>query len=379
MCKSRTTVLSSGNDRTDHRSTTLPRVAHPEREGELIVTTAVYEFYTDPDGAGFTTQNFEVFSYPMGDTTVRLVPNETPWYGAAQLLLVRGASVDWSIVKAWSDLAVNLFGDSPRILALPYLPSARGDKDTPSPARVNAKMCAETGITDLITIDPHSGVWLDALKEYSSSITVHEMDTARVLVEALHPHDGYRDPVDYAGVIAPDHGALGRAGAVAELLDIPLYTAEKKRDAETGRLLSYHLGDLGDANGEYLIVDDICDGGGTFALLAQSAPETVKLDLWVTHGGFTKGIEDTGLDRYRTIYTTDSLPTAQQAADKGGRRHDKDLIEVVPLRFRIFAMSSNISGGGLDYGGLYEPYTNPVSAYLKQPNVGTHDEVEGRS
>jgi len=60
----------------------------------------------------------------------------------------------------------------------------------------------------------------------------------------------------------------------------------------------------------YIIVDDICDGGGTFNLLAEEffkdpASEGAELALFVSHGIFSKGLN--AIDkRITSIYTTDS-------------------------------------------------------------------------
>ena len=59
-----------------------------------------------------------------------------------------------------------------------------------------------------------------------------------------------------------------------------------------------------------LIVDDICDGGGTFLGLAQElkAKNAGNLYLAVSHGIFSRGFED--LEKVFTkIYTTDSFKT----------------------------------------------------------------------
>ena len=64
------------------------------------------------------------------------------------------------------------------------------------------------------------------------------------------------------------------------------------------------------AGRDCLIMDDICDGGGTFVLLAEYLLRhgAASVGLAVTHGIFTKGIDilfDAGISR---IYTTDSFP-----------------------------------------------------------------------
>jgi ribose-phosphate pyrophosphokinase len=53
-----------------------------------------------------------------------------------------------------------------------------------------------------------------------------------------------------------------------------------------------------------IIIDDICDGGGTFNLIAsQIQPD--HLTLMVTHGLFTKGFKQLN-QNFHEIVTTDS-------------------------------------------------------------------------
>jgi ribose-phosphate pyrophosphokinase len=269
-----------------------------------------YQFHVLNLDGMFEAQTFEVFSYPMGDITVRRIPGTDQVPGTVQLLQVHRTAVDWTLVQEWSALAEELFPGQPRVLALPYLPSARGDKDVPGPAVVNATMAAGTGITDIVTIDPHSPTWLMAMRANNAMIREHTLPLGDIVRRALTA-DGCRSP--HLGVISPDKGAVQRATEVATLLGAPVYVASKNRDPQTGRLTNYSFnGDL--APGSYLVVDDIFDGGGTFALLAGAVPDGVVLDLWVTHGGFTKpGFSAEARAPYRRIYTTDSLGTAVAA------------------------------------------------------------------
>jgi ribose-phosphate pyrophosphokinase len=265
-------------------------------------------------------QTLEVFPYPMGDLTVRRIPDTDLAQGTVQVLHVHGTSVDWALVRQWTALAEELFPGQPRVLALPYLPSARGDKDVPNPAVVNATMAATSGITDIIAIDPHSPVWLTTLGTGNPAIREHVLPLREVVRRAVTV-----DGPPYLGVISPDKGAVRRATDVAEQLEVPVYVASKNRDPRTGHLSNYSFeADL--AAGSYLVVDDIFDGGGTFALLAGAVPDGVTLDLWVTHGGFTKpGYSADARKPYRRIYTTDSLRSAVRAGMQDNQ------IQVTPL------------------------------------------------
>jgi ribose-phosphate pyrophosphokinase len=276
-----------------------------------------YQFHTLTPDELLQPQALEVFSYPMGDLTVRRVPDTDLVEGSVQVLHVQATTVDWALVREWSALAGDLFPGRPRALTLPYLPSARGDKDVPNPAVVNATMAADSGITDIITVDPHSPVWLTAMRAANPAIREHPLPLPEIVQRAVG-----ETPL---GVISPDKGAVRRATAVAGLLGVPIYVASKNRDPRTGQLSNYSF-DVDLAAGCYLVVDDIFDGGGTFALLAGAVPDGVVLDLWVTHGGFTKpGHSADARQPYRHIYTTDSLGAAVAAALQDNQ------VQVTPL------------------------------------------------
>lgn len=286
-----------------------------------------YEFFAYGDQGRLVAQPVQVFAYPMGDVTVRAVGGEQ-LAGGTQVLWVHSAAPDWTVVFNWAAL---MGPRSPRVLVMPFLPSARGDKDTPSPARTNARLAAMSGITDIVTIDPHSPVWLETLSAVDPSVSVHVIDLGEVVAAAVGAGD-------YLGVIGPDAGSLQRAGAVAARLELPVSVADKKRDPATGQLLGYAApADVKDRPGRYLVVDDICDGGGTFALLAEGLGRQVDMDLWVTHGGFTKG---TGVlaDNYRSIHTTDSLRSAVAAADS-----TDGVLKVHPIRQYVLDVLAGIN------------------------------------
>jgi ribose-phosphate pyrophosphokinase len=279
-----------------------------------------YQFHVLDDDGQLTPQTFEVFSYPMGDATVRRISDAELSQGNAQVLQVCGTSVDWALVRQWASLTEHLFPGQPRVLVLPYLPSARGDKDVPNPAVVNATMAAGTGITDIVAADPHSPVWLTAMRDANPAVREHTLPLAAIVRHAVTA-----DGAAPLGVISPDKGAVRRATAVADLLGVPVYVASKNRDPRTGHLSNYSL-DVELASGNYLVVDDIFDGGGTFALLAGAVPDGVTLDLWVTHGGFTKpGYSEEARKPYGRIYTTDSLDAAVAASLRDNQ------IRVTPL------------------------------------------------
>ena len=82
----------------------------------------------------------------------------------------------------------------------------------------------------------------------------------------------------------------------------------KQRDVKTGKLKAFKVY-ADDLRGrDCIIVDDICDGGGTFMGLAEELKQkgAGKLYLAVSHGIFNRGFEE--LNKvFEKIYTTDSF------------------------------------------------------------------------
>ena len=113
-------------------------------------------------------------------------------------------------------------------------------------------------------------------------------------------------------LVSPDAGAAKKTLELAKESRTEVFVrADKRRDTKTGAIISCEVIDqsIAEWNDNFLIVDDICDGGGTFIGLGEAIKKinpSAKLELFVTHGFFTKGL-DKLLKLYDTIYTTDSV------------------------------------------------------------------------
>ena len=187
-------------------------------------------------------------------------------------------------------------------LILPLIPGSRQDRikwegDWLFTLKSVARMINERNFSRVVTIDPHSMAsnMIDRLHIVEPRVQ-HGMRKAGL------------DPSAYVGVIAPDLGATKRAALVADELGIPVFQATKVRDPETNKLSDFKMIDDLTNFGRYLIVDDICDAGGTFMGLADTIKTKydVSLHLFVTHGLFTKGFEQLR-KRFDKIIATDSV------------------------------------------------------------------------
>ena len=192
-------------------------------------------------------------------------------------------------------------------LILPFVPGARQDRlndtgDYLFTAKSVAKEINARNFRSVTILDPHS------------EVTPALIDRCTV----VHAHKCFEHllaPEIYDAVVSPDAGAEKRAGGVAKKLGVPVLHAWKSRDVKSGQISGFGLeptAGSGDAHmrGDpmrVLVVDDICDGGGTFLGLGEIlAGRGIAADLYVTHGIFSQGTEKL-LNTYTNIFCTDSV------------------------------------------------------------------------
>lgn len=188
-------------------------------------------------------------------------------------------------------------------LHVSYLLAARMDRvmldGEPFSLKVVAEMINQGKFEKIRIFDPHSDV-STALINRSYAVPNHVF-VADALSDYACGHSGGA-PV----LVSPDAGALKKIHKLAQYLGVEkVVECMKERDVKTGALTNFkamtdHL------HGQTcFIVDDICDGGGTFAGTARMLKEkgAGKVNLIVSHGIFSRGAKIESIDE---IYTTDS-------------------------------------------------------------------------
>lgn len=228
--------------------------------------------------------------------------------GDIRAMLLQPASIQEFFTGMMICESIRERGGRVRELVIPCIPGARQDRikwegDMLFTLKFVAKAINAQGFDKVTTVDPHSmatTALIDRLYVYE-----FRWDSA---IEQAYAAEGYHPP-NYAGVIAPDLGASKRAETAAAQLGRPVFFAKKHRDPETNKLSGFSIEGL-KPYGHYLIVDDLCDGGGTFLGLAETAfaDYGVTLDLFVTHGLFTKNATEKLAKVFSKIYATDSWP-----------------------------------------------------------------------
>lgn len=183
---------------------------------------------------------------------------------------------------------------------VPYVPGARGDRPSDEPFTgtavtqyVDLLECID-GHINFYILDPHSDVTYARFTSY---------------VKVLSPIDAIVSfNEEWDGFICPDAGAEKRTFAVAQAFNRPVAYCRKHRDTATGQLSGFEA--PSGLKGRWLIVDDICDGGGTFlglgSELIKQNPDLTGLDLYVTHGIFSNGALPKLTAIFNNVYTTNS-------------------------------------------------------------------------
>jgi ribose-phosphate pyrophosphokinase len=189
-------------------------------------------------------------------------------------------------------------------LHVSYLLAARMDRvmldGEPFSLKVVAAMIDQGQFKKVLIFDPHSEV-STALIDRSYAVTNHYF-VRDALGDYASTHSG-----ETVCLVSPDAGALKKVHKLAQFLGIEnIVECMKERDVRTGALTNFKTMTDGLQGQTCFIVDDICDGGGTFAGTAKMLKEkgAAKIVLIVSHGIFSRGPV---IEHVDVIYTTDSF------------------------------------------------------------------------
>jgi ribose-phosphate pyrophosphokinase len=263
--------------------------------------------------------DYRRFSYPAGELQVRFVDKEK----IAQLRHTERVDILARITSSSDILELMLLRDAigginskaPISLILPYLPYARADRrflegDCLGIATLG-RILFVSSLDKVITLDVHSPIaqnWMN-LKNVSADPFIEQ--ATNKFANTCNSHA--------INILLPDEGALGRysipaiTGCNTFGVETQVFYATKQREPVTGKLLGFEVPPM--PVHPTLIVDDICDGGGTFLGIAKQLPEIPDLALYTTHGIYSQGFAE--LEKYfKCLYTTNSFATTYRKANK---------------------------------------------------------------
>ena len=189
-------------------------------------------------------------------------------------------------------------------LFLPYFPAARQDRIMVPGESLSVKVYADI----INSMQLHSVAIFDAHSEVSIALLNR--------CKAISNHRLIQEVLQKTGdltLLSPDGGALKKIYKLSAYLGgVEVVECSKSRDVKTGKLSGFKVYTDDLQGRDCIIIDDICDGGGTFMGLATALKQknVGKLYLAVSHGIFSKGFDDLA-QYFDAIFTTDSFRTIQ--------------------------------------------------------------------
>ena len=257
--------------------------------------------------AGVLAFEVEPHLFNGGELNIQL-PDQFGFYDRIEII-ANIADAEGIMTLALVQDAIQRLAPTAVALYLGYVPYARQDRicnvGESLAIKVFCNMINAMEFDEVIILDPHSDV------------------TPALLDNCLirNPEDILERPLHLqnlltfkkVSLVAPDAGATKKVEKVSQHFGgLEIIQGMKKRDVKTGKLSGFEY--YGDVEGkDLLIVDDICDGGGTFIGLAK---ELLKggantLSLYVSHGIFSKGLYELD-EHFDKIYTTDSFDSGYE-------------------------------------------------------------------
>jgi len=227
--------------------------------------------------------------FPDGTSQVWKLDNIEP---------VKKNRVVWEFENEGELMHVAQLGDllhsvhSENSLHMPFLPYGRQDKKV----RNDRTFALRTFCSILNTMPYKSITTFDAHSKLSMSLGV---------VVNTRPIDEVREAISNSEcnfACLPDSGAFDKYNSY---LGMEFFGLNKTRNQLTGELKMEQMAGDYIKDKSVLIVDDICDGGGTFILAAKNMFEAgaKEVYLYVSHGIFSKGtdiLKEAGISKLYT-------------------------------------------------------------------------------
>jgi ribose-phosphate pyrophosphokinase len=186
---------------------------------------------------------------------------------------------------------------------VPYFGYARQDRKsgprTPISAKLVANLITEAGANRVLTMDLHAG----QIQGFFD-IPVDNLYAAPVFTRDIQERFAGRDVM----IVSPDVGGVVRARELATRLNTDLAIIDKRRERAG---VSEVMNVIGDVRGrDCILVDDLCDSGGTLcnAAIALIEHGARSASVYATHGVLSGGaVARIASSPIETMTITDSI------------------------------------------------------------------------
>ncbi|MFV0388458.1 MAG: ribose-phosphate diphosphokinase, partial [Pyrinomonadaceae bacterium] len=188
----------------------------------------------------------------------------------------------------------------------------------PIAAKLIANLLQSAGADRVLTIDLHA-----SQIQGFFDIPVDHLFAAPVLLNYFQ-----ENKIEDLVVVAPDTGGAERARAYAKRLDAGLVLVDKRREKANVADVMNVVGEVDGLN--CLIVDDMCDTGGTICKVANALFENGANDIYAcfSHAVLSGGAAENLKKSYiKKIIVTDTIPLGENAV----KLQDEGRIEVLSV------------------------------------------------
>jgi len=264
---------------------------------------------------------YEISKFPDGQQSVRVIDDKHNTFenlrGQPHGIKIKSRLNDFRDLELiiCATQALREIGEKTIRLYIPYCVGGRSDRKFQDGGinyikQVLAPIINSQGYEKVTIMDPHSDVLEACINNFE------KVDNLRVVQDSLIKYwtsDG-KIISDMSKIVflSPDAGALKKVHKVADNFqskyDVVVCTKHRDLNGKLSKTTVPLTDEMLDK--DLFIVDDICDGGGTFINIARIIKENEqfkgRIYLIVTHGIFSRGFEDLG-EYFNGIYTTNSI------------------------------------------------------------------------
>jgi ribose-phosphate pyrophosphokinase len=245
----------------------------------------------------------------------------------------RGKSMSDSLVEHLGMIDAARLAGATRITALaPNLAGTRQDRQAKARESVSSvlylRMLRLAGVTDLVTVDPHSPVMPQEgmVRTTLTAQTLLREALAQKMTEA-----GTLLSNSYV-MVSADAGHTAEAEPHADALGIELVTIPKIRDPNDRTKIS-RPSEIEGVDGKVcFMMDDMIDTAGTLVSAAETLERSGATDVYAaaTHGFFSDpGIERLYNSSITQIFITDTLPVNRAKNELGDRLQVVSVADII--------------------------------------------------
>ncbi len=221
---------------------------------------------------------------------------------------------------------------------IPYFGYARQDRKSSPRSPISAKLVAnlitQAGADRVLTMDLHAG----QIQGFFD-IPVDNLYAAPLFSRDIQERWAGRDLM----VVSPDVGGVLRARQIATRLHTDLAIIDKRRPRAG---VSEVMNVIGEVEGrDCILVDDICDSGGTLCNAAAALVENgaKSVGAWITHGVFSgSAVARIEASHLESMTVTDSI-AATEAVQQSQKIRQLPIAPLIAEAMRRISEESSVS------------------------------------